>query len=249
MDGAIAQTTTDIVSGTVSLSVPGVGLSAGFSVSINTTSAPVDESFDVAGNTVVLSLPAGPYLRVEGTHITVTILSQTFTADVVVEQATGEDGTSVTSVGLNNVDLALTSGGFGMAITGGSGVLISAGTGVAARITGTVAVTLPAGISVSGLLSLAINTTFAAVDTTVNVGDTTLSLTLPSGPYLRFDGIGLNVREYERLSADLIVWLTTVDASGQPQSTPVWFWWDGSTFLIYLPIVAAPQPAVAPAAV
>ena len=38
---------------------------------------------------------------------------------------------------------------------------------------------------------------------------------------------------YERLSADLIVWLTTVDASGQPQSTPVWFWWDGSTFLIY----------------
>jgi PPOX class probable F420-dependent enzyme len=37
----------------------------------------------------------------------------------------------------------------------------------------------------------------------------------------------------ERLSADLIAWLTTVDASGQPQSTPVWFWWDGSTFLVY----------------
>ena len=23
------------------------------------------------------------------------------------------------------------------------------------------------------------------------------------------------------------------DAEGQPQSTPVWFWWDGDTFLVY----------------
>jgi PPOX class probable F420-dependent enzyme len=37
----------------------------------------------------------------------------------------------------------------------------------------------------------------------------------------------------ERLRAETIVWLTTVDADGQPQSTPVWFWWDGETFLVY----------------
>jgi PPOX class probable F420-dependent enzyme len=36
-----------------------------------------------------------------------------------------------------------------------------------------------------------------------------------------------------RLRSDLIVWLTTVDAEGQPQSTPVWFWWDGASFLIF----------------
>jgi PPOX class probable F420-dependent enzyme len=37
----------------------------------------------------------------------------------------------------------------------------------------------------------------------------------------------------ERLQRDLIIWLTTVRPDGQPQSSPVWFWWDGSTFLIY----------------
>jgi PPOX class probable F420-dependent enzyme len=36
-----------------------------------------------------------------------------------------------------------------------------------------------------------------------------------------------------RLRSELIVWLTTVNASGQPQSTPVWFLWDGKEFLIY----------------
>jgi PPOX class probable F420-dependent enzyme len=37
----------------------------------------------------------------------------------------------------------------------------------------------------------------------------------------------------ERLRRDVIVWLTTVRKDGQPQSSPVWFLWDGRTFLIY----------------
>jgi PPOX class probable F420-dependent enzyme len=36
-----------------------------------------------------------------------------------------------------------------------------------------------------------------------------------------------------RLRAEPIAWLTVVTGSGQPQSTPVWFLWDGSEFLIY----------------
>ncbi|HVB41081.1 MAG TPA: TIGR03667 family PPOX class F420-dependent oxidoreductase [Streptosporangiaceae bacterium] len=36
-----------------------------------------------------------------------------------------------------------------------------------------------------------------------------------------------------RLRSEPIIWLTTVSAQGQPQSTPVWFLWDGSEFLIY----------------
>lgn len=36
-----------------------------------------------------------------------------------------------------------------------------------------------------------------------------------------------------RLRAEPIIWLSTVSGSGQPQSTPVWFLWDGSEFLIY----------------
>src|SRR5260370_22880913 len=36
-----------------------------------------------------------------------------------------------------------------------------------------------------------------------------------------------------RLQAEPIIWLTTVARSGQPQSTPVWFLWEGGRFLIY----------------
>src|SRR5215471_4884899 len=37
----------------------------------------------------------------------------------------------------------------------------------------------------------------------------------------------------ERLRADPVIWLTTVNQSGQPQSTPVWFWWQDGEFIIY----------------
>ena len=36
-----------------------------------------------------------------------------------------------------------------------------------------------------------------------------------------------------RLHSEQVAWLTTVRADGQPQSTPVWFLWDGETFLLY----------------
>ena len=36
-----------------------------------------------------------------------------------------------------------------------------------------------------------------------------------------------------RLQAEVIIWLTTVASSGQPQSTPVWFLWEAGEFLIY----------------
>lgn len=40
-------------------------------------------------------------------------------------------------------------------------------------------------------------------------------------------------RAERRLGEEEIAWLTTVRPDGQPQSVPVWFWWDGETFLIY----------------
>jgi PPOX class probable F420-dependent enzyme len=36
-----------------------------------------------------------------------------------------------------------------------------------------------------------------------------------------------------RLRADEVAWLITVSADGQPVPTPVWFWWDGDTILVY----------------
>ena len=40
----------------------------------------------------------------------------------------------------------------------------------------------------------------------------------------------LHVHAAERLETEVPIWLTTVDADGQPQSSPVWFWWDGGVF-------------------
>lgn len=44
---------------------------------------------------------------------------------------------------------------------------------------------------------------------------------------------GLNSRAEQRLRDELIIWLTTVAPSGQPQTSAVWFLWDGAEFLIY----------------
>jgi PPOX class probable F420-dependent enzyme len=43
----------------------------------------------------------------------------------------------------------------------------------------------------------------------------------------------LGARAQERLTTEQIIWLTTVAPSGTPQPRPVWFLWDGGTFLIY----------------
>lgn len=40
-------------------------------------------------------------------------------------------------------------------------------------------------------------------------------------------------RVAQRLRDELIIWLVTVRADGTPQPNPVWFWWDGESFLIY----------------
>jgi PPOX class probable F420-dependent enzyme len=36
-----------------------------------------------------------------------------------------------------------------------------------------------------------------------------------------------------RLRAEAVAWLITVSADGQAVPTPVWFWWDGDTILVY----------------
>jgi PPOX class probable F420-dependent enzyme len=45
-------------------------------------------------------------------------------------------------------------------------------------------------------------------------------------------------RPAERLAVDPIAWLTTAGADGQPQSSPVWFYWDGSTFWLRTQVTA-----------
>lgn len=36
-----------------------------------------------------------------------------------------------------------------------------------------------------------------------------------------------------RLRSELVAWLVTVAPDGTPVPTPVWFWWDGETIIVY----------------
>src|SRR5437588_2044585 len=47
----------------------------------------------------------------------------------------------------------------------------------------------------------------------------------PSTPF------GERVRR--RLRDEVVIWMTTVARDGAPQPNPVWFWWDGGSFLVY----------------
>ena len=40
-------------------------------------------------------------------------------------------------------------------------------------------------------------------------------------------------RVQKRLEKELIIWLATCGRDGRPHAVPVWFLWDGKTFLIY----------------
>jgi PPOX class probable F420-dependent enzyme len=42
---------------------------------------------------------------------------------------------------------------------------------------------------------------------------------------------GIHVEK--RLQEEGVIWLTTVASDGTPQPNPVWFYWDGESFLIY----------------
>ena len=44
---------------------------------------------------------------------------------------------------------------------------------------------------------------------------------------------GFAARAVERLRPARIIWLVTVRSDGLPQPVPVWFLWDGQSFLIY----------------
>ena len=43
----------------------------------------------------------------------------------------------------------------------------------------------------------------------------------------------LGRRAMQRIRSEQVIWLTTISPKGVPQPRPVWFVWDGDTFLIY----------------
>ena len=186
------------IAATVALNVPGV-TGGTVSVAVNTS--------DVAA----LGLPAGPYLRLEIVGASLTVAGQTLGADLAVERATDDGGQPVVVVALTHLTLAVTAGGQPVvaSITDGSGVLVATTAGVAARVTGTVTVSIP-GVSLTGTLDLRFNGTTSDVNRVVTLGGSQVSIVLPAAAttagYLRVQGTGIVITVAgQRLAGDVVI--------------------------------------------
>lgn len=42
-----------------------------------------------------------------------------------------------------------------------------------------------------------------------------------------------STKTLDRLSSELIIWMTTVSRQGRPQTSPVWFLWEDPVFWVY----------------
>ena len=125
----------------------------------------VNEQFVVGGRTETLVLPAGRYIRVELTGLSLTLFGNHVSADFAFERVTGvntggflDPATTVTRVSVKNFSFRLgTASRDFVVVSNGEGQLTIAATGVSGSIAATVLVDIP-GVSLTGTFALAFDT-------------------------------------------------------------------------------------------
>ena len=178
------------IAATVALNVPSVTLSGTLRLSINNTTSAVADSFAVGSSTIALNLPAGPYFRVEGTGLSLTLAGQTITGDFAFDQAVSSTGAKVVRVAALNVAISL--GGGLVSVQNGSGLLVATTAGIAGQLSGAVSVNVP-NLAFAGTFTIQVNNTTSAVNQTFTVGASTATLTLPAGPFVQVAGTGVSL--------------------------------------------------------
>src|SRR5262249_39271818 len=117
------------------------------------------------------------------------VLGQTLTGNYSFDRVTTGAPTGTLRVGATNVSLALGDGTNSIvSVTAGTGAFLLSGNGLAGELTATVALAFP-GLSFATNLGIAINTTNAAVNTSVMVGADPLDIDVAAGPYLRVQAL------------------------------------------------------------
>jgi len=159
---------------------------------------------------VSLHLDTGPFLRVEGTGVQVSILGQTLSGDFTFQQ-TGVGSARVTTIDVSNGKLQLE----GLAPLDVSGSLLIANGGIAGRFSlSTTSLTIGP-VTLGGTLRLLINTTGAAAV----LPDGASTVRVDAGPYLRIEGIGITVDlDGTQLAGDFAIEQTTNNL-GQHRTT------------------------------
>ncbi|MDF2434916.1 MAG: large repetitive protein, partial [Mucilaginibacter sp.] len=225
--GELLATTNGIAgafAGTVAIALPAqASLSGTLSLAVNTLPTAVDQSFSVDGTTLALDVPAGPYVELQGTGVTLTVLGQSVSGNVTI-QAAASSATSGTVVAIGISGGAATIGGASPIITlsGVNGLLeleptgATPATALAGTLSGTLAVAVP-NVAIAGTLVLQFNTgTASEVKDSLTVGGSTVSLDVPAGQFARFAGTGLTLTiAGQTLSGDVTI-SAGRDAHGQP---------------------------------
>ncbi len=180
-DGIAGQASAD-----VTLNVTGVSLSGSFTVRINDTEDAVDEMVDVGGSTIHLDVPAGPYLQVQGTGVTLDVFGVSITGDFSFEQRESTGGTQLVVVRAGNV--AFDFGTSLLTANNGTALFVFTDLGMAGQ--GSIDVTVSAfNNSFTQPFSWSFNNTGSPIDEEVGAGPGPGSGTTSPAPLTGGDGL------------------------------------------------------------
>ena len=188
---------------TATLSVGGISSDFGgggtFTIDVNTIASAVSDTFTLdtkpASTPVTFNVPAGPYVRIDVTGVSLTVANQTLAADEFSAETVTLAGGSGLAVAVSNGHITLGTSAAGAALTNINGELLATSTGVAASLSAQISFGLPQAtgatstytptppVSLTGTFSLDINTTTSAVSQTFTIGGATTTLSVPGGPY------------------------------------------------------------------
>ncbi|HWG93174.1 MAG TPA: VCBS repeat-containing protein, partial [Mycobacteriales bacterium] len=171
-------------------------------VALNQRATDVAESFALGGETVALVLPAGPYLRLALTGVSVDLGGVLVRTDLVLERRTsGTPAATVTTLTVANLEAALGDGGAPvLRLTDGTGRFVLAPSGMAGRVSVRVALDVP-GVTLTGTFGLRLGTGTTAIDVAEEGAPADL---VPPGLLLEGTGVELGVGG-QRLTGSLTV--------------------------------------------
>jgi Ca2+-binding RTX toxin-like protein len=217
------------MSAQASIAVPGFSLSGTHTVALNTSGSAYNSTVNVNGTSLALNLGAGPYLKVSstgstaGTTATLQVQGTVLRGNFEFERKTTASSQTVVTIAMSaaSVDLG-PSGGSLVRVTGGSGLLLLSGAGIAGDASATVTLAVP-GVTASGTFRLRLNTRSSAVNETVTVGGSPVTVNVVAGPYVRVEAssatlsfLGINLSgnfSFEQRTSAASQTLVTVNAS------------------------------------
>jgi hypothetical protein len=193
-----------------------VGVTGVFSILINTTDTAVDEDFTINAATVAVEAPAGPYVRISGMGVALTlnfgaIGNVVVNGDFSFEQKKTGATLDYIKVGGANISATLSNAaGFDLQVTGGSGGFLLNNTGLA----GEANVSLLTFEPITGVSVTASNIIFRINNTNADVASTTVDVN--GTDEVTFEFTGAYYRRYVGVSAAVTLSLTGfTDIEGQ----------------------------------